>query len=106
MKNIALNPILKISSTIVIPFLLALLSRYFRVKGGCAAYCIASRIIVVMAAVERVSALAVIVDAADAVAPPMIDRGDVECRIVLLPTVLIMPDEGVEAFERMETGRK
>jgi len=60
----------------------------------------------VMAAVERVSALAVIVDAADAVAPPMIDRGDVECRIVLLPTVLIMPDEGVEAFERMETGRK
>lgn len=72
-KNTAERPILTISSTIVIPFLFALLSKNFRVNGGCAQYCNASRNIVVSAAVDSVSALAA---ATFAAAPPIMERGD------------------------------
>ena len=54
------------------PFLFALLSKNFLVSGGCAQYCKARRIIVVMAAVETVSVLATIL----AAAPPIMESGD------------------------------
>lgn len=46
--------IFTISSTIVMPFSLARLSKNFLVRGGCAQYCTANSIMVVTAAVERV----------------------------------------------------
>lgn len=70
-KKKAERPIFTISSTIVIPFLLARLSRNFRVRGGCAQYCSARRNIVTRAAADRVSVLTATVDAA----PPMMAIG-------------------------------
>lgn len=71
-KKTTERPILTISSTIVIPFLFALLSKYLRVNGGCAQYCNANRNMVVSAAVDSVSLLA----ATLAAAPPMMESGD------------------------------
>lgn len=70
-KNASENNILKISSTIVIPFLLARLSKNFLVIGGWAQYCNAKRNIVTRAAADSVSVLAATAD----VAPPMMAIG-------------------------------
>jgi hypothetical protein len=72
-KKAAERPIFTTSSTIVMPFLFALLSKNFLVNGGCAQYCNANKNIVVNAAVDNVSVLAAAIFAA---APPMMDRGD------------------------------
>ena len=71
MKKKPARPILIISSTIVMPFLLARLSKNLRVMGGCAQYCIANKNIVTRAGVDNTSVLAAIVEDA----PPMIPIG-------------------------------
>ena len=87
-KKAAENPILIISSTIVIPFLFARLSRNFRVIGGWAQYCNASKNMVMMAGVVNVSAAA----------PPMIAIG------LMFSAVLLAVAVAADVYDDVSVG--